>query len=124
MRNRLSPAPPESEKEQRRQPRYLCSALVTLHWQVGRERHKSTVVLENISAFGVCLDAEFGLPDGTRVRLACGRQGFRGVVRYCLVRVSGFFIGVELDADCRWSKSKYLPEHLLDPRKVRAREVM
>jgi len=97
---------------------------VTLHWQVGRARRKSTVVLENISAFGACLDAEFGLPDGTRVRLACGGKSFRGVVRYCLVRVGGCFIGVELDADSRWTKSKYLPEHLLDPRKVRARGVM
>ena len=108
--------------DQRRQPRYLCSALVTLHWQTGRERHKATVVLENISAFGACLQAEFPLTDGARVRMACGRRSFRGVVRYCLLTVGGWFIGVELDADSRWSKAKYLPEHLLDPRTVRPRE--
>ena len=108
--------------DQRRQPRYLCSALVTLHWQTGRERRKAMVVLENISAFGACVQAEFGLPDGARVRMACGRQSFRGVVRYCLLRVGGWFIGVEWDADSCWSKSKYLPEHLLDPCKVRARD--
>jgi hypothetical protein len=84
-------------KEQRRQPRYLCSALVTLYWQNGRERHKAAVLLENISAFGACLQAEFGLPEGARVRIACGRQSFRGVVRYCLLTVGGWFIGVELD---------------------------
>ena len=106
--------------DQRRQPRYMCSALVTLHWQSGRERRKATVLLENISAFGACLQTEFGLPSGARVRLACGRQSFSGVVRYCLLTVGGWFIGVEFDADSRWSKAKYLPEHLLDPRKVRA----
>ena len=110
---------PGSEKEQRHHPRYLCSDLVTLHWRVGRERRKATVVLENISAFGACLDTEFGLPGGTLVRMTCGRRSFRGVVRYCLVRVAGCFIGVELDPDSRWTKSKYLPEHLLDPGKVR-----
>jgi hypothetical protein len=108
--------------DQRRQPRYLCADLVTLHWQVGRERRKATVVLENISAFGACLQAEFGLPGGARVRMACGRKSFRGVVRYCLLTVGGWFIGVELDADSRWTKSKYLPEHLLDPRKVQVRD--
>ena len=35
--------------DQRRQPRYLCSDLVTLHWQNGRQRRKAMVVLENIS---------------------------------------------------------------------------
>ncbi len=108
--------------DQRRQPRYLCSALVTLHWQTGRERHKSTVVLENISAFGACVQADVGLPAGARVRMACGRQRFRGVVRYCLLTVGGWFIGVEWDADSRWSKTKYRPEHMLDPRKVQARD--
>jgi hypothetical protein len=113
---------PDSAKEQRRQPRFLCSALVTLHWQNGRAWRKATVLLENISAFGACLQAEFGLPGGARVRIACGRKSFRGVVRYCLLRVGGWFIGVELDADSRWSKAKYLPQHLLDPRKVRPRD--
>jgi hypothetical protein len=92
---------------------------VTLHWQSGRERRKAIVLLENISAFGACLQAEFGLPGGARVRIVGRRQSFRGVVRYCLLTVGGWFIGVELDADSRWSKTKYLPEHLPDPRKVR-----
>src|SRR3979490_304893 len=71
-RNRPSPALPDGMTDQRRQTRYLCSALVTLRWQTGRERHKATVLLENISALGACLQAEFPLTDGTRVRMACG----------------------------------------------------
>jgi hypothetical protein len=100
--------------------RYLCSDLVALYWTEGSRRRNGTVVLENISAGGACLQTDFTLADQTRVRLRCGKQNFTGVVRYCQLHVGGCFLGIQFDADSRWSKAKYSPEHLLDPRKVPA----
>ena len=65
------------------------------------------------------MQSDFAVPERSRVRIACGKKNFRGVVRYCLLHVNACFLGVEFDADSRWSKAAYRPEHLLDPRAVR-----
>jgi len=54
------------------------------------------------------------------VRVLCGKREFRGVVRSCYWRDDGYFVGIAFDADSRWSKAKYKPKHLLDPREVRS----
>jgi hypothetical protein len=41
-----------------------------------------------------------------------------GVVRYAYYRDEGYFVGVELEADSRWSAADFIPEHLLDPEDV------
>jgi hypothetical protein len=35
-------------------------------------------------------------------------------VRYCAYREIGYFVGVQFDPACRWSKAHYRPQHLLD----------
>ena len=105
--------------DQRAEPRYLCSDLVTLCWQEGARRE--TVVLENISASGACVQAEVSVPESAGVVLVCGNAEFQGCVRFCYWRDDGYFIGIAFDAHSKWSKAKFRPEHLLDPSEVRPR---
>jgi hypothetical protein len=39
------------------------------------------------------------------------------------LRDEGYFIGIAFDADSKWSKAKFKPEHLLDPRDVKPRRI-
>jgi hypothetical protein len=108
--------------DQRAEPRYLCSDLATLYWQESAQgEHKEAVVLENISASGACVQAESSVPENTSVRLVCGEAEFHGSVRFCYWRDDGYFIGIAFDADAKWSKAKFKPEHLLDPRELKPR---
>jgi hypothetical protein len=106
----------------RAEPRYLCSDLVTLYWQEGAQGElREAVVLENISASGACVQAERSVPESASVRLVCGKAEFHGCVRFCYWRDDGYFIGIAFDAGSKWSKAKFEPEHLLDPREVKTR---
>jgi hypothetical protein len=108
--------------EQRVEPRFLCSHLVTLCWSDASHRERSeTVVLENISTSGACVQSEVSVPENTRVRMVCPKAEFGGYVRSCYWRDDGYFIGIAFDADSKWSKAKFKPEHLLDPRDVKPR---
>ena len=108
-------------QERRAETRYLCSDLVRLLWSDGQRERDETVVLENISASGACVQAEFPLDENTRVRLVCRKQEFHGYIRSCYWRDDGYFLGIAFDADSQWSKAKYKPEHLLDPAEVKPR---
>jgi hypothetical protein len=109
--------------EQRAETRFLCSDLVSLLWcDTSGGEHRETVVLENISASGACVQAEVSVSESARVSLVCGKAAFHGYVRSCYRRDDGYFIGIAFDADSKWSKAKFRPEHLLDPRKVKPRK--
>jgi len=111
--------------EKRSEPRFLCSDLVTLRWSDGpRRERRETVVLENISASGACVQAEVSVPESMRAWLVCGNVEFAGYVRSCYRRDEGYFVGIAFDEDSKWSIAKFKPEHLLDPRKVRSRKTM
>ncbi|SRR5579863_4970076 len=111
-------------QEKRAEPRFLCSDLVTLRWpeESGCEREE-TVVLENISTSGACVQAEVPIAESAVVTLLCGEAQLRGFVRSCYRRDEGYFIGIAFDANSKWSKAKFQPEHLLDPRAVRPRKL-
>ena len=47
--------------------------------------------------------------------IRCGDAELAGVVRYCLYRESGYFLGVEFNVACKWSAKDFQPKHLLDP---------
>jgi hypothetical protein len=109
--------------EKRAEPRFLCSDLVMLRWSdEARAERQEAVVLENISTSGACVQAEVPVAESARVSLVCGKAEFHGYVRSCYLRDDGYFIGIAFDEDSKWSKSKFLPEHLLDPRTVRPRK--
>src|SRR5260370_17724983 len=103
-------------QERRAETRYLCSDLVRLLWSEEPQRERDeTVVLENISASGACVQAEFPVDENTRVRLVCRKQEFRGYVRSCYWRDHGYFLGIAFGPDSPWAEAKFKPEHLLDP---------
>jgi hypothetical protein len=43
-----------------------------------------------------------------------GDGQLNGTVRYCLYQGLGYFLGVEFDEGCRWSRKQFRPRHLLD----------
>ncbi len=75
-------------------------------------------LLEDISRFGACLQLETAVPIGAEIRLECPKRGLHGVVRYCVYREIGYFVGIEFDAKSPWSKRQFKPQHLLDLQKL------
>jgi len=97
--------------ERRAEQRFMCSDLVT----VELENQAQTMVanLEDISPSGVCLEMEQAVPAGAKMVLDCSGCRFRGEVRYCVFNQTGYQVGLQL-TECKWSKEKYEPGHLLD----------
>jgi hypothetical protein len=93
----------------------LCADMVEVRWQepAGRKL-KSTALLEDISPSGMCLQFEVPLPLGTHVHVYCPGDKLTGIVRYCVYREIGYFVGVELEPAHRWSRRQFEPQHLLD----------
>ena len=106
-------------QDRRIDTRLLCADLVELIWSEsdGQERRR-VGNLEDISLCGLCLQLEIAVPVGTRMRVVYGDGELTGVVRYTVLRDHAHFIGVELDADARWSTKHFVPQHLLDPREL------
>ncbi len=95
--------------------RMLCADMVEVCWQESAERQrKSTALLEDISPSGMCLQFEVPLAIGTEVKIHCPGDRLSGTVRYCVYREIGYFVGIELQADHRWSRRQFEPQHLLD----------
>ncbi|HLY18124.1 MAG TPA: PilZ domain-containing protein [Bryobacteraceae bacterium] len=93
----------------------LCADMVEVCWKEppGHKR-KSTALLEDISRSGMCLQFEIPLAIGTHVQLHCPGEKLAGVVRYCVYREIGYFVGIELEPSSRWSRHQFEPKHLLD----------
>ncbi len=71
-------------------------------------------VLEEISHSGACLQLERPLPVGSEVRWDCPGQSFSGCVRYCTYREIGYYVGIQFNAEAKWSRQAYSPQHLLE----------
>jgi hypothetical protein len=101
--------------ERRSEVRMLCADLVEVRWKdpTGRTR-KAQAVLEDISASGACLQLETYVPLAAVLRWRSAKKEFAGVVRYCVYREIGYFVGVQFDPTSHWSKAMYRPQHLLD----------
>lgn len=96
--------------------RLLCAELVELCWLDENGRPQRRVAnLEDISLSGVCLQIEGTIPSGTPVSVRYGDGELFGSVRYCRFEGLGYFVGVELAENCKWSSQHFRPEHLLDP---------
>jgi hypothetical protein len=102
-------------RERRSEVRMLCADLVEISWQdaAGR-KHKAHAVLEDISSSGACFHVEMPVPLGVLLRWRSPKKEFRGYVRYCAYREIGYFVGVQLESNCKWSKRVFVPRHLLD----------
>ena len=95
----------------------LCADLVQVSWtdHLGAA-HQCSALLEDISASGACLQFEKAIPVGCTVRLLCSGAELEGRTRYCVYHDIGYFVGVGFTPGRRWSRSRYEPRHLLDPR--------
>ena len=105
--------------ERRSDPRMLCAELVQVTYRELSGQHRRRVAnLEDISLNGLCLQSEVRISDGTRVIVRYGDGELVGVVKYCVFREIGYFLGIEFEPGCRWSTQHFRPEHLLDPREL------
>jgi hypothetical protein len=93
----------------------LCADMVEVCWKepAGYPR-KSTALLEDISPSGMGLQFEIPVSVGTHVEVHCPGDKLAGIVRYCVYREIGYFVGIELEASNKWSRQQFEPQHLLD----------
>ena len=105
----------ESMRERRNEARLLCADMVEVRWldRWGRPR-QAAALLEDIAPSGACIQFEVEIPPGTEVRVTCTHGVLEGMVRYCVYREIGYFVGVQFAEGSRWSRQEYEPEHLLD----------
>ncbi len=98
----------------------LCADLVRAEWCDPPGQARSEIVtLEDISSSGACVQSESPVPVGAAIRIRHGRRRVSGVVRYCVFREIGYFVGLEFEPGFEWSPAWFRPRHLLDPREVR-----
>jgi hypothetical protein len=99
------------------QTRMLCADLVDFHWKdSGGRTRRGVANLEDISQSGACLQVDRQVPLGTDVHISYPTGELKGVVKYCVFRDIGYFVGVEFGPGVQWSQTRYRPQHLLDPR--------
>jgi hypothetical protein len=105
--------------DRRINPRMLCADLVDVRWKdKNNVRHETVANLEDISATGACLQIEVEIPLQSEILLHMGGSSLQGRVKYCVFRDIGYFIGVEFDETSKWTRGKFRPQHLLDPRRL------
>ena len=102
-------------QERRSEVRMLCADVVEACWTDEHgQTQRANALLEDISASGACLQFETAIPLGVILRWGCPNREFFGEVRYCVYREIGYFVGVQLEPQSKWSKRAYKPLHLLD----------
>src|SRR5712671_4338806 len=102
--------------------RMLCSDLVDIRWKDKTGRgHKVTALLEDISASGACVQLEGPIPHNTLVRIFHAKGHLQGSVRYCVYRDIGYFVGLQFQADSKWSRKAFKPQHMVDMPRLLAR---
>ena len=112
-------------KERRTDARLLCAELVEVLWEDDSGRKRRRVAnLEDISLSGMCLQVEAAIPPGTAITMSYGDGEMVGIIRYCVLREGGYFLGVQFEEGCRWSTQHFRPQHLLDPRQLIDRAIL
>lgn len=103
--------------ERRTDARLLCAELVQVIWKdrLGRQQ-RGVANLEDISLTGICLQVENPILRDTAITMHYGDGELVGVVRYCVFKDAGYFLGIEFHDGCRWSTQHFRPQHLVDPR--------
>ena len=95
----------------------MCADLVDVRWKDKSGRSRRAVAnLEDISLSGACLQVDVQIPLTTVVRISYPHGEFTGVVRYCQFKEIGYYLGIQFEDGCKWSKTSFRPMHLLDPR--------
>ena len=105
--------------ERRLETRMMCADLVDVRWRdkSGRSR-RTTAILEDISLLGACLQFDSPVPIKSILSISYPKGELQGLVRYCVFREIGYFVGIEFAPDSHWSRSQFRPQHLLDLRQL------
>jgi hypothetical protein len=111
-------------QDRRSEPRLLCADLIDVAWKdkAGRKR-RSVGNLEDISLSGACLQMDASIPLQTKVTISNANGDLFGIVKYCVYREIGYFIGVQFNEGIRWSQRRFRPTHLFDPRRMRTQRM-
>ena len=105
--------------DKRIETRMLCADLVDLQWKDKNQKTRRAIAnLEDISISGACLQVERPIPLTTIVRMSFPNGELAGVVKYCVFREIGYFLGVEFADGSRWTEHNFKPQHMLDPRRI------
>lgn len=101
----------------------MCADLVELKWRDRSGKSRRAVAnLEDISASGACVQIDVTIAAGTHVTLYYPEGELTGTVRYCHFREIGYFVGVQFEPGRKWSRSRFRPMHMLDPRSLMPKE--
>ena len=104
--------------------RMLCADMVDVRWKDGTGRSRKSVAnLEDISLSGACVQTDHPIPLQTPLSIRYPKGELMGVVRYCVFREIGYFLGIEFEAGSRWSAREFQPRHMLDPRRLVIRTI-
>ena len=105
--------------ERRIEPRMMCADLVDVTWRDTKNNERRTIAnLEDISISGACLQVDEELPLGTPVEITYPTGALAGVVKYCVYREIGFFLGVEFEDQKKWNALRFKPQYMFDPRQL------
>jgi len=106
-------------QERRAEPRLLCADFIEVHWtdEAGQPR-RLLANLEDISHSGACLQVDAPIPEHTLLRLSHPKLELTGRVCYCVFRETGYFVGLKFEPGSQWSRRRFRPKHLLDPRRL------
>ena len=93
----------------------LCADMIQVCWKnAAGKKQLAKALLEDISHSGACLQLESPIALGIEIYWETPKQRLAGMVRYCVYREIGYFVGVEFAQSSKWSKKAYKPQHLLD----------
>jgi hypothetical protein len=102
-------------EEKRTEVRLLCADMLQVTWKSeAGDTRAATALLEDISRSGACLQLDGPIPVGVELTLRSPGQELSGVVRYCVYREIGYFVGLQFEPDSKWSPGDFQPQHLLD----------
>ncbi len=104
-----------NEKNERSDARNLCADLIKIVWtDEAGDKRKELAALEDISRRGACLQTEHPIAVGTAISILYPAGRYHGRIRYCIYQHTGYFLGIEFDPGYQWSKTDYMPSHLLE----------
>ena len=77
---------------------------VSVRWMDSAgETQKAAAVLADISRSGALMRTQHPVKVGTALGFRYDDQDFSGRVMHCVSEPSGYALGIEFDAGCRWS---------------------
>jgi hypothetical protein len=103
--------------DRRLESRYLCADLVRVDWLAGEDAFTTLeAILEDISPHGACVQLEAPIPVGSTISVSSGDKHFTGFVSYCVCHEHGYFVGIRLSDESKWSNDTFQPQHLTNVR--------